>query len=169
LRLWFDFSVEFNRPISKHQHFQSKSFNNAPHLSAETVRLLDANVTANATYKCVVTNVTGQTVSSVATLTVSPLALESNATQAFAIRTVGSSLLFQLPSGVASAKIVLLDVWGRSVWSRSLEQGNSSLAWHGTTTSGGTVNSGIYIVHMTLFDSQQHPAGVLQRQIAYIP
>jgi len=136
-------------------------------LTTDTLTL--ANVTGNATYKCVVTNVAGQAVSGVATLTVNPLALVSNSMQAFAIRTVGSSLMFQLPSGASFAKITLMDMEGHSVWSNSLEQGGSTLAWHGTTTSGGSVNSGIYIVHMALFDSQRHPAGMLQRQIAYIP
>jgi len=97
---------------------------------------------------------------------VGPSAISLNPIQSYAIRSIGSSTLFSLPSGSSSAKITLMDIRGRMVWSQVLGHGVNEVTWNGASEQ---TSSGLYIARMTLFDIQQHITGVLEKQIIYMP
>jgi len=98
-----------------------------------------------------------------------PSALLANAAKVLAMRTMGSAIEFQLPPGAASARISLMDVWGRSVWNRLLGNGVSRLIWSGSANGGGVASRGFYIVRMQLFDAQGHPMGLLEKRFVFNP
>jgi len=99
-----------------------------------------------------------------------PLALLTEAAKLAAIRMSGSSIVFALPSGVSSAQISLMDIWGWSVWSQSLGHGISQLTWNGNSSGGsGRSGAGFFIVRMILFDAAEHQTGLIERKVAYIP
>ncbi len=138
-------------------------------LLTDTLTIASVANTDAGVYKCVVSNALGQATSNTARLTVTAAALLPGQIKAFAIRMVGSSILFRLPPGSESAKISLMDVWGRTVWARSLGHGIDQLTWNGSSSGSRSTSAGLYIVRMILFDAQQHQTGVLERQISYMP
>ena len=67
----------------------------------------------------------------------------------FVVRSTGSSVVFRLPPGLASgARVSVMDVWGRTVWSQKVGAGINELSWNGK--SGGKIAArGIYFVRLT--------------------
>jgi len=128
----------------------------------DTLRLTSVSSADNgSSYKVVVSNVAGQVISNTAGITV-PLLV--NVKVRSGIRTLGSSILFSLPPEAASARLSISDMWGRTVWSRTLGNGVSEATWNGV----GSTSQGMYWVRMELRDAQQRPIGVLQRRITYV-
>jgi len=141
---------------------------------SKTATLTLTNIMASDTgvglYHVVVTN--ADSVGSVTSTTVGfevPTALLAAAMKAAAIRMMGSSLVFQLPSGIASAQISIIDVWGRAIWSQNLGKGANQLTWNGKSSNGASTGSGLYVVRMVLFDAGQHQIAIIERKIAFTP
>jgi hypothetical protein len=72
-----------------------------------------------------------------------------SAKNGFGIHMAGSSVVFHLPPGLASgARVSVMDVWGRTVWSRTVGAGVGELSWN--EKSGGNITArGIYFVRLT--------------------
>jgi biopolymer transport protein ExbB len=67
----------------------------------------------------------------------------------FGIHMIGSSVVFRLPPGLAAgARVSVTDVWGRTVWSRTVVVGTGELSWNGK--AGGNIAAhGIYFVRLS--------------------
>jgi hypothetical protein len=72
-----------------------------------------------------------------------------SARNGFGVHMTGSSMVFHLPPGLASGvRVSVMDVWGRTVWSRTADAGVGELSWNGK--SGGNIAArGIYFVRLT--------------------
>jgi hypothetical protein len=84
----------------------------------------------------------------------------------FTVRSFGKGLLFGLPATSSPVEISIMDVWGRTVWSRSAK-GSAELIWDGRVPSGRQAAKGVYIVRMGKPGEPNSPA--LEKVITYAP
>ena len=56
---------------------------------------------------------------------------------------------FHLPTGLPAARISVMDIWGRTVWSQSVGAGITELEWNGQTSQGTSIH-GVYVARLTL-------------------
>jgi len=74
--------------------------------------------------------------------------LSPNVAGGFKIQSMGSSVSFQIPTGLSGVRIVVMDLAGREVYNRGVNAGTREVSWNGET-GGGTPVSGLYFVRMT--------------------
>jgi hypothetical protein len=82
---------------------------------------------------------------------------------AFSVRSAGSEMRFFLPSAKAG-KLSVVDVWGRTVWSRNIPAGVTAVSWNGKAASGFAAR-GVYVARFI-------PAGssaALERKFTFNP
>jgi len=65
----------------------------------------------------------------------------------FSIHSNGSGFVFSLPTNVSGARVTVMDIWGRVVWSQTAGFGASELTWN--TRAGRVAAPGIYLVRLT--------------------
>jgi hypothetical protein len=82
---------------------------------------------------------------------------------------LGNGVLFQVKGAgeAAKAQFTLVDMWGRTVWDRTLttSAGVSEVFWNGQANNGKTVSSGVYIVKVALLNASGKPVQTLERKI----
>jgi hypothetical protein len=83
----------------------------------------------------------------------------------------GSGILFTLPSGMSSggARLSIVDMWGRVIWSRTVSAAAASssahrIHWNGQV-GGKAVSPGVYVARIVLFDGVGRSAQTLERKI----
>lgn len=84
---------------------------------------------------------------------------------ALSYRTMQDGVLFNIRTNTAAkARIEILDMRGRAVWTRSLQAtaGVNEVLWNGTERNAG---SGIYFVRMLLLDANNKPTHTLERKL----
>jgi hypothetical protein len=54
----------------------------------------------------------------------------------FGIHAIGSTIVFKIPAGVTGAKVSVMDISGREVWSRNVSSATREVAWNGIKASG---------------------------------
>jgi len=66
---------------------------------------------------------------------------------------------YTLPSGVASARVDLLDATGRPVYGTTVpgDAGPGAITWDGTTATGGSADPGLYLIQVTALDGAGEP------------
>jgi len=133
----------------------------------DTLVLTNAPSSDTGSYVVIVSNAGGNVVSNAASLQV-PLSILQSELRTLAIRTMGSSVLFNLPQGIASGRVSIIDPWGRVIWDRSLSQSAPQTTWNGTA-GAGAASPGIYFVRMQMWDAGKKSAGVLEKRITYVP
>ncbi len=135
----------------------------------DTLKLASVAFTDSGSYKVILVNTLAGSpavVSNSATLMANPVSiLAGGVTASFAVRNMGSSVSFRLPSGVSGARIVLMDVWGRTVWSRNVASGTNEISWDGSSLNGRRAAPGLYMVQVR-FAGQA--SGIVQK-ITYTP
>ncbi len=90
------------------------------------------------------------------------------ASRALSFKAMGEGVLFRIRSDkAATARIAILDMQGREVWSRSVETtaGENRVAWNGRSAGGRAVGSGIYLVRMSIVDSERNVIQRLERKL----
>jgi hypothetical protein len=80
----------------------------------------------------------GATAVTIASVSVPPTSLLPGlrSQPGFGIQRTGSKVTFVLPAGIAGAKVSVMDVSGREVWSRNVSADTREVSWTGIQTSG---------------------------------
>ncbi len=109
---------------------------------------------SGSTFKCSVRNAAGVVVSDSAVLNVRAVlaVFPGKGINSFSIQNLRSSVKFHLPDGVSSARVSVLDIWGRMVWSKTAGGGVHELVWEGSH-SGPVAVPGVYLVRLTVQDA----------------
>jgi hypothetical protein len=73
----------------------------------------------------------------------------------FSVKASGNGLLFRMDAkGASSARITLVDMWGRTVWSRTADlHASAMITWDGRTVAGGIASQGVYAARVMLLDA----------------
>ncbi len=85
---------------------------------------------------------------------------------ALSYRTLQDGVMFNIRTDkAAKARIEILDMRGRAIWTRSLQAtaGVNEVLWNGRTQQGN--GSGIYFVRMLLLDANNKPTHTLERKL----
>src|SRR5690606_15760300 len=72
---------------------------------------------------------------------------ESTRHPTLAMHSVGSGFVFSVPA-VESARVSVLDMRGRVIWSRATS-GNTEVSWNGNGLNGDRATAGVYMVRVT--------------------
>ena len=85
----------------------------------------------------------------------------------FSVKATGNGLRFRLADeGASRARVTLVDMWGRTVWSRTADVRSSrEIAWDGRNAAGHLVPQGVYAVRVTLVDAQNRTLRTLDRKV----
>ena len=80
----------------------------------------------------------GATAAAIATVSVPPTALlpGMRAVPGFGIHAAGSKVTFKLPAAITGAKVSVITVSGREVWSRTVSADAREVSWNGAAASG---------------------------------
>ncbi len=139
--------------------------------TTDTLKIASVAMTDSGSYKAIVSNVAGATVSNPATLIVNPVSIWSivRGNSAFVTQS-GSALTFRIPAGASAARVTIADLQGRTVWQQTLLAGSSSsaLTWNGNSATG-SVPAGIYLLRAALLDAKGNTLNTLQGKFAYRP
>ena len=100
------------------------------------------------TFTATATNSVGTSVASTVSGSVTTGIMGFSAKNGFGIHMSGSSVVFHFPAEVSGARISVMDIWGRTVWSQAVGAGTAELSWNGRTERGAAVR-GIYLVRLT--------------------
>jgi hypothetical protein len=94
--------------------------------------------------------------------------LAARAGKPFSFKRMGDGILFQIQGAESvRARITVLDMHGRVVWTRSVQTGEGlhEVIWNGAGNGGRTVSSGIYAARVSLLDGQNRVIRVLQAKL----
>jgi hypothetical protein len=80
----------------------------------------------------------GSTIAAIASVSVPPTALLAGmrAVPGFGIHAAGSQVTFKVPAEITGAKVSVVTVSGREVWSRPVSAGAREVSWNGAKASG---------------------------------
>jgi hypothetical protein len=82
------------------------------------------------------------------------------------MKSVGRGLAFRLATESGfTASLVLVDVWGRTVWSGNFVDG--ALTWDGRTAVGADAAPGLYLARVIVRDADGKHAQVLNRRVPF--
>jgi hypothetical protein len=89
------------------------------------------------------------------------------ASNGFSVKASGNGLVFRMDAKDASAaRITLVDMWGRTVWSRTgALPGAGTIAWDGRTTGGQIASQGVYAVRVNLLNAQGKTVRLIERKV----
>jgi len=81
----------------------------------------------------------------------------------FNLRMTGSSLLLSMPEITGDVRVSILDIWGRTLWNRTVSGNIGQLSWNGNSNYGASTPAGVYILRLTLLNDDKNPTdGVIQ-------
>lgn len=83
-------------------------------------------------------------------------------------KALGEGVLFSVRSEkAATARIAVLDMQGREVWSRPVQAsaGENHVAWDGRAGNGRAVGAGVYLVRVSLVDADRNVIQRLERKL----
>jgi flagellar hook assembly protein FlgD len=88
----------------------------------------------------------------------------------FTAKPLGSGLMFEIHGADDSrrARVSLVDMWGRTVWSHvaaTSASGTSRVQWDGRANNGRAVSSGVYVARVILTDANGKTLRTLERKI----
>jgi flagellar hook assembly protein FlgD len=82
----------------------------------------------------------------------------SKSSSSFTFQFAGSKpILFNMPG--SAARISIVDIQGRTVWSTVQKSGVQNLTWNRKSSDGSDVAAGNYFVQLTALDASQKPVG----------
>ena len=99
-----------------------------------------------------VTNSVGTTASAASTSITTGILGSSNTVAAFSVSQRNGSLVFALPQGVQSGRLMVSDMRGRQVWSMNVSGAKAS--WNGILANGKPMNNGTYMVRFINQDAK---------------
>ena len=103
-----------------------------------------------------------------------PTSINSNASAQIAsglglnVKSSTNGVVFSLQGAGTGDKAVLnlVDMWGRTVFSGSFENG-SQLSWNGVANNGQSVSAGIYVARVTVVNTQNNTRKVLEHKVPF--
>jgi flagellar hook assembly protein FlgD len=99
--------------------------------------------------------------------------VDLNAANTASLQASGKSLLFTMHDVSQSVRLSIVDLRGKSVWSRTVTpvEGLVQVAWNGTSTDGGVAARGVYVLRAVSIKPGTSEIGsaLLQQQFAYTP
>ncbi len=116
--------------------------------------------TTSYTFTVVASNVVGK--GAVATSAPVTSILGFTAKDGFGIQMVGSSMLLRMPSISGDVHVSIMDVWGRTVWNRTVSGNIGQLTWDGRSNHGSSAPVGMYVLRLSFVNSDVKTAGYLQ-------
>jgi len=133
---------------------------------ALTCAVSGLNDATNYTFTVTATNTAGVGPASAASTATSSILSFSKA--GFSLQRDGSSMLLQLPQTSGSKRVTILDIWGRTVWSRTLSSQSQELVWSGKSI-GGSAAAGVYFLRVAMRNSDGSRGITLQTKFGYEP
>jgi len=80
----------------------------------------------------------------------------------FALQMAGSTLLLRMPLISGNVHVSILDIWGRTIWSRTVSGDIGQLTWNGNSNRGSAAPTGVYLLRLTFQKGQGNPGGAIQ-------
>jgi len=131
--------------------------------------------TATTADSCVVTNLTNTTsytftmvaINSAGSgaATTSAAVTEINAFTAkngFGLQMAGSTMLLRMPSLSGEVRVSILDMWGRTVWNRTVSGDIGQVTWNGNSNQGSAAPVGMYVLRLAFQKGAGNPASAIQ-------
>jgi hypothetical protein len=91
--------------------------------------------------------------------------------QDFSVQAIDGGLAFRMNLNAPRATVSILDIGGRTLWSRTLRNGNQSslqeINWDGSTSNGRRVNAGNYVVRVRTEDAKGRMIEVSEKTVAF--
>ncbi len=86
---------------------------------------------------------------------------------AYTFQVAGATpLVFQLPG--ETARISIVDIQGRTVWSTVTQNGSRNVSWDGKLADGSQLVAGAYFVQSTALDASHNPVGKISSAMVQI-
>ena len=129
---------------------------------------------AYVTYTVTASNVAGSTTVDLFIWIQGASAISSSPSSSFMFRISGASpVSFHVPENAKQIRLEVLDVWGRSVWSCTVEPGRMSgtreILWDGLSSGGAPVASGVYMLRMSITGPNPGSSGIVERKFTFSP
>jgi hypothetical protein len=80
----------------------------------------------------------------------------------FSLQMIGSSLLLHMPAMTGEMRISVIDLWGRTLWDRTVSGSSAQLLWDGNTNHGSFAPAGMYVLRVALVNSIGNPGNAIQ-------
>ncbi len=84
-----------------------------------------------------------------------------------AFHRTGSSMLLRLPEFSGRAEVTIVDIWGRVVWSQTVEAGTREVTWQ--KGSSRSIAPGLYIVRIMAQDAGRKPRLAAESKLMLTP
>jgi hypothetical protein len=83
-------------------------------------------------------------------------------------------LRYSVPFAHGKVRFTILDISGRTLWSRTIEEqtplgGSRECRWDGTSSGGKRIAAGVLIVRMEAFDEKGKTAGSFSKRLTFLP
>jgi biopolymer transport protein ExbB len=84
------------------------------------------------------------------------------------VKPMGNGLQFRVEgAGAAKARVAVMDMWGRTVWSRLSDLSANTVSWDGRAANGQLAPQGVYAVRITLLNAQGRTTQVLEQKVPF--
>jgi hypothetical protein len=130
------------------------------------------STTSYADFTVTASNAAGSTTAILTMWVISTTAI-AREPESFAIRMSGASpVSFNIPEGASQVNVSILDMWGRTVWSRNFETakmgGVRQISWNGIASNGQKASAGVYMVRVNILGVNRS-SSVIEHKINYTP
>ncbi len=117
--------------------------------------------TTSYSFTVVATNLAGNSApSGASTATTNVFSFNSKA--GFGLQMAGSTMLLHMPQVSGEVRVSILDMWGRTVWNRSVSGEIGQLTWNGNSNQGSAAPVGMYVLRLTFQKGEGNPASAIQ-------
>jgi hypothetical protein len=132
------------------------------HCTATTADSCVIAVTSNSTvYTFTVVAINAAGTSAAGNVSASNI-LSFNSKNGFGLQTAGSQMLLRMPMISGDVHVTIFDVWGRTVWSRTVSGNIGQLIWNGNSNQGVATPVGMYMLRVTFQQGAGNPASAIQ-------
>jgi len=104
------------------------------------------STTTSYTFTVLAINAVGTSAASAPSFAI-PISILPFSAQSIGLQVDGSRVMMHLPEFAGDARVSVVDLWGRKVWSQIVGMGTRDISWDGKAQDG-TAGSGIYIVRL---------------------
>lgn len=86
---------------------------------------------------------------------------------AVSAKALGQGLVFNIGGSADGARLVLVDMWGRTVWKGVFATGTRALTWDGRSATGALAAPGLYLARVEWLDAQGRAVGARDLKIPF--
>ncbi len=80
----------------------------------------------------------------------------------FSLQMIGSSMLLHIPAVSGNMRVSIVDLWGRTVWNRTVAGNIGQLSWDGKSNTGVSTPTGMYVLRVGFQKGGGNPANSIQ-------